>query len=109
MTDLSNITAEHWDAVIIGSGIGGLTTASLLAQIEKKKVLLIERHFQLGGFTHSFKRKIYKWDSGLHYVGNMGEGEFPKKVMDFVTQGQVSWQRMTDPFEVYHFPGFKFE
>ena len=50
----ANIANEQFDAIVIGSGIGGLTTASLLAQLEGKRVLVLERHFQIGGFTHSF-------------------------------------------------------
>ena len=45
----------HYDAIVIGSGIGGLTTASLLSQIEHKRVLILERHFKIGGFTHTFR------------------------------------------------------
>ncbi len=84
--------------------MGGMTTASLLAQVYNKKVLVLERHFQAGGFTHSFGFRGFSWDAGLHYVGDMQEGKFTRKVMDYITSKKVSWQKMPDPFEVYMTP-----
>jgi len=49
---------QQYDVIVIGSGMGGLTCASLLARIGKKKVLLLERHSKAGGFTHTFKREL---------------------------------------------------
>ncbi len=51
------MTDNHFDTIVIGSGIGGLTCASLLAQIEERRVLVLERHFTPGGYTHMFRRK----------------------------------------------------
>ena len=62
----------HYDAIVIGSGLGGLTTAALMAKAGKK-VLVLERHYTAGGFTHSFKRRGYEWDVGVHYVGQVGQ------------------------------------
>ncbi|MCA9685594.1 MAG: NAD(P)/FAD-dependent oxidoreductase [Myxococcales bacterium] len=61
---------ERWDAIVIGSGLGGLATASLLTEAGKR-VLVLERHYVLGGFTHTFKRKGWEWDVGVHYVGEV--------------------------------------
>lgn len=67
---------EKFDAIVIGSGIGGLTTAAILAKLYRKKVLVLEQHFTAGGFTHEFERKRkFEWDVGLHYVGEMGKGQ----------------------------------
>ena len=46
--------ATDYDAIIIGSGMSGLTTGAILSK-EGKKVLLLERHYTAGGFTHVFK------------------------------------------------------
>ena len=53
------ILSDNYDAIIIGSGIGSLTTAAILSK-EGKKVLVLERHYTVGGFTHIFKRKGFE-------------------------------------------------
>ena len=63
--------AEEWDAIVIGSGISGLTAAALLSVHGGKRVLVLERHYVAGGFTHSFHRPGYEWDVGLHYIGQV--------------------------------------
>jgi len=47
---------ENLDAIVIGSGIGGLSCASLLAR-SGKKVLVLEQHDQAGGCCHTFHDK----------------------------------------------------
>jgi all-trans-retinol 13,14-reductase len=100
---------DRFDVIVIGSGMGGLTCASLLAQMGNKRVLVLERHYRLGGFTHSFQRPGGRsWDVGLHYVGQLRHGEPTRGLMDMVTGGQVRWNEMPSPFERYVFPDFSF-
>ena len=63
----SDLQSEKFDVIIIGSGMSGLTTAALLAQ-NNFKVLVLEKHFKVGGFTHTFKRKQYEWDLSLIHI-----------------------------------------
>lgn len=58
---------ENLDAVIIGSGIGGLGLAVLLAKVGKK-VLVLEQHDRAGGCCHTFREKGYEFDVG-EFVG----------------------------------------
>lgn len=62
---------ERYDVVVIGAGIGGLSTAALLAKAGKS-VLVIERHDRPGGYAHGFRRKQYHFDSGVHLVSGCG-------------------------------------
>lgn len=96
--------SDNFDAIVIGSGIGGLSTASLLAQVAKKRVLVLERHFKLGGLTHSFQRHGFHWDVGLHYVGGMAAGGMSRRFMDLVTGGGVQWNQIADPLEHFIYP-----
>lgn len=109
---MENKTSEnHYDIICVGSGMGCLTVASLLAQYAQKRVLIIEKHFQAGGYTHSFSRKSGKfhWDVGIHYVGDMQEGGFGHKLMGKITGGKTKWQRMAEPFEKFVYPTGTFE
>ena len=85
-----NPTLEsQYDVIVIGSGMSGLTTAALLSK-EGKKVLVLERHYTAGGFTHVFKRSGYEWDVGMHYVGDMGrETSFSRRLSDYITDGHL--------------------
>ena len=62
------------DAIIIGSGMGGMTCAALMAR-EGRRALVLERHYTAGGFTHVFKRNGYEWDVGIHYIGGVNRPE----------------------------------
>ncbi len=89
--------------------MGGLSAASLLVQEKKYRVLVLERHFKTGGFTHAFSRPGgYTWDVGLHYVGQMAPGDQMRNAFDYLTQGKVKWNPMKDPFEIFSYPGFQF-
>lgn len=99
------------DAIVIGSGMGGLAAAAILARAHGKRVLVLERHWRAGGFTHAFSRPGgYRWDVGVHYVG--AEAVRPgmaRDVFQVTTGGTLQWARMPDPFERLVYPGFEFE
>ena len=105
----TNKSSDKYDCIVIGSGIGGLTAATLLARVGKKRVLVLERHFKAGGFTHSFRRHEFEWDVGLHYVGEMQPGALSRRIMDLVTNHRVEWNAIGSPYERYLFPGFQYE
>jgi len=70
-----------YDAIIIGSGAGGLTTAVALAQAGKK-VLVLEQHDRPGGWTHSFTLNGYRFSPGVHYIGDLHEGGGLRRIYD---------------------------
>ena len=67
--------ANRYDAIVIGSGVSGLTSAIILAK-EGRRVLVLERHRRLGGYLHRFFRKGGRaFDVGFHYVGGVQEDQ----------------------------------
>ncbi len=100
----TEIASEKYDAIIIGSGMSGLTCGALLAQ-EGKKVLLLEKHFKVGGWTHTFKRNNYEWDVGIHYIGDVHKPWSPiRKLFDRITDGKLKWHKMDDNYDRIIFP-----
>lgn len=80
---------------MIGSGIGGLTTAACLAKAGKK-VLVLEQHYTAGGYTHSYARNGYEWDVGVHYIGDMGSSHtLGRRLFDYITDGKLEWAPWT--------------
>ena len=60
--------------VIIGSGLGGLVCGYILAK-NGFEVVVLEKNNQIGGCLQTFKRKNTKFDTGMHYIGSMEEGQ----------------------------------
>ena len=91
--------ATQYDAIIIGSGMGSLTTAAILAK-EGQKVLVLERHYTAGGFTHVFKRKGYEWDVGIHYIGEVQRSNsITKRLFDYISDGNLIWADMGEVYD----------
>jgi all-trans-retinol 13,14-reductase len=95
----SSLARNRYDAVVIGSGIGGLSTAILLAKAGKK-VLVLEQHYEPGGLTHTFRRKNFVWDVGVHYVGQVNDDNaLLKKAFDYLSEGKLQWAEMGDIYD----------
>jgi all-trans-retinol 13,14-reductase len=91
---------ESWDAIVVGSGIGGLSTAALLSRYAEQRVLVLERHYVPGGYTHVFHRHGYEWDVGVHYVGGTHNKEgMLRRLFDFITNDQLEWAAMPDVYD----------
>ena len=76
--------APEYDAIVIGSGMGGLTTAALLSELGWK-VCVLEQHYTAGGYTHSYDRAGYEWDVGVHYIGDVGAKTRTRRMFDFLS------------------------
>jgi all-trans-retinol 13,14-reductase len=91
--------SEHYDTIIIGSGMGSLTAGAVLSK-EGQKVLILERHYTPGGFTHVFKRKGYEWDVGIHYIGEVQRpNSLTKRLFDYITNEQLHWADMGEVYD----------
>jgi all-trans-retinol 13,14-reductase len=65
-----------------------------------KRVLVLERHYAMGGFTHTFHRPGYEWDVGLHYIGQVqDETSSVRRAFDHVTEGKVRWNAMPEVYD----------
>jgi all-trans-retinol 13,14-reductase len=94
----ANRLDPHYDALVIGSGIGGLTTAALLSD-QGWKVCVLEQHYTAGGYTHSYDRAGYEWDVGVHYIGDVGARTRTRMMFDFVSGGKLEWAPMDDEYD----------
>ena len=91
--------SESYDAILIGTGIGCLCSGALLSKTGKK-VLLLERHYTAGGFTHVFKRKGFEWDVGIHYIGEVQRpNSVLRKLFDYVSDKQLKWDDMGEIYD----------
>jgi all-trans-retinol 13,14-reductase len=100
---------DSYDVIIIGSGLSGLTTASLLAE-RGKKVLILEKHYTPGGFTHIFKRNDYEWDVGVHYIGEMHKSSsIIARLFNHISDGQLKFADMGEVYDVIVIGGKRFE
>jgi len=92
-----------WDYVVIGSGMGGMSAAALLAKLGKR-VLILEQHTIPGGFTQTFKRPGYHWDVGVHIVGEMSDMSYPGRLLESLTEGRLAWEPVGNVYDEFHFP-----
>ncbi|ACT93225.1 phytoene desaturase family protein [Dyadobacter fermentans] len=65
---------KEYDFVIVGSGLGGLACANILAK-EGYSVVVLEKNHQIGGHLQVYSRDKTIYDTGVHYVGGLDEGE----------------------------------
>ncbi|RXG71505.1 putative all-trans-retinol 13,14-reductase [Armadillidium vulgare] len=92
------------DAIVIGSGIGGLSVAAILSKVGKK-VLVLEQHDQAGGCCHTFIDKGYEFDVGIHYIGDMHTQSLSRTLLDQISDGQIQWEYLNkNKNEMKRFP-----
>ncbi len=96
-----NRLATEYDAIVIGSGMGGLTSAALASALGER-VCVLEQHYTAGGYTHSYARNGYEWDVGVHYIGDVGAPTQTRKMFDFLTGGQLQWAPMDDEYDRFY-------
>jgi all-trans-retinol 13,14-reductase len=65
---------EHYNIVIVGSGLGGLVSSIILAK-EGYSVCVLEKNNQFGGNLQTFVRDKTIFDTGIHYIGGLSEGQ----------------------------------
>ena len=104
---------ERWDAIVIGSGLGGLTAAAYLCAAGRR-TLVLEAHYVAGGNSQVFRRRIgdrsYEFDVGIHYIGECGRDGLITSVLHGVGLAERVVFRPLDPdgYSTLVFPDFTF-
>jgi prolycopene isomerase len=100
---------DRYDAIVVGSGLGGLACAALLARAGQR-VLIAERHDRPGGCAHAFRRHDYLFDSAVHLVGGCAPsgtsaGGLPYQLLRTVGAVDALEFEEIDPIYTAAFPG----
>src|SRR5690554_348673 len=101
---------EQYDAIVIGSGVGGLATAIALGE-NGFKVLVVEQHEVPGGWSHSFTLEGQRFSPGVHYVGQLGEGQTANEMYSKlgIANDIVFFRMNPEGFEHCHVGNEKFD
>jgi phytoene dehydrogenase-like protein len=101
---------QPYDVIVIGSGMGGLTSAVLMSRAGLR-TLVLEHHFAPGGNTQTFRRKkMFDFDVGVHYIGDCGPGGlFPTAMERLGIADKLEFLPMDrDGFDTLIYPDFEF-
>ena len=96
--------------IIIGSGLGGLSSGVVLAK-NGYRVTVLEQDALPGGCLQCFCRRGVKFETGMHFIGSADEGQILNKMMRYLEiDGQVELARLdTDRYNVVSLQGEEFE
>ena len=102
---MSSSLSDDWDVIVIGSGIGGLVTASQLAA-KGARTLVLERYLIPGGSGGSFERAGYTFDVGASMIFGFGERGHTNLLTRALADVGEHCETVPDPAQLaYHLPG----
>ncbi|MDD3295767.1 MAG: NAD(P)/FAD-dependent oxidoreductase [Candidatus Omnitrophica bacterium] len=93
---------RDYDVAIIGSGIGGLVCGCYLAKAGLKTAI-IEKHHSPGGYCTSFKRRGYRFDTSVHYIGGIKKGALSEILMNLEMETSLKFHQ-DDPSDGIFLP-----
>jgi len=98
-----------YDFIIVGSGMGGLTTAALLSK-DGHRVLVLEASHVAGGCSSSFKRQGYVFESGATTLTGFDDNQ-PLRHFELLTGLKIPRKRLDPGMTVWMHgkPIYKFE
>ena len=98
---MSNADRTDWDAIVIGSGIGGMAAAAALSKVGNK-VLLLEQYQTLGGLSHSFTIEGFTWDAGIHYLNCVAPEDRERRILDWLSDTPLEFASMGAIYDNLH-------
>ena len=101
-----SLPGEIFDIVVIGSGLGGLECALILAK-EGYKVCVLEKNRQFGGNLQTYVREKCIFDTGVHYIGGLEKGQNLYQIFKYLgIMDHLKLKRLDeDCFDIVSFEG----
>jgi all-trans-retinol 13,14-reductase len=111
MTVAKRTDKSMWDAIVLGSGIAGLTAAAALSR-QGRQVLVLEQHSVAGGLTQTFTRQDWTFATGVHYLSGVApvagpEGAFGR-LLGWLSDRALAFADCGNPYDIVRLPGFEF-
>ena len=98
-----------YDVIVVGSGLGGLLSAYILSK-EGYNVCVIEKNKQLGGSLQTFVRNNCIFDTGMHYVGSLGEGQILNQFFKYFDLfNKIKIKKLDEDFDIINIAGEEFK
>jgi all-trans-retinol 13,14-reductase len=98
---MSTVDRDHWDVIVIGSGMGGMSAAAALSKVGRR-VLLLEQYRTLGGLTHSFSLEGFSWDAGIHYLNCVAPEDRERDILDWLADTPIEFTSMGAVYDNLH-------
>ena len=95
--------------IIIGSGLGGLSTGAILAR-NGFEVTILEQSHHIGGCLQCFQRDGAKFETGMHFVGSLDEGQILSNYLKFIDiKNKLQFSRLdTQAYDIISLHGERF-
>ena len=87
------------DAVVIGSGLGGLLSGAILSRAGYR-VTVLEKASQPGGCLQTFTRAGIRFDTGFHSVAGLEEGGPLERIFRPLGLMDLPWEYVKEPDEI---------
>ena len=99
-----------FDAIVIGSGAGGLSAALCMSQ-QGASVLVLEARPVFGGYLNSFSQNGYCFDTGVHYLGKLAAGGSFRLLLEHLgIDKELEFVELNpDGFDRFMFPYFELQ